>query len=186
MIAADTGHDLVLEDDFGYGNLNQLAAFLYSDYSPIVVQCPFLCHIAHDFGYEFSIDMTENLVVMMHRYRQDIIDSENRAVYKNGQSIGFDKVGGSQAARYNAEPGPHISDRKYEVWQEQCVLIPNALDVGYESLRGHPLWIEDRNFSIRQTSYDEEPDIVPTLRRLPDGALDAVRLIRKNQTRPAV
>lgn len=180
MIAHDTGHDLVLEDDFRYTNKNELAAFLYSDYGPQVIQCPFLSAIAHDIGYEFSIDMSECLVVMMHRYRRDIMRSEENARLKNGKKVNFEAIGESQRSRYYSDSDWHISDLKYEAWQDQCKMIPNALDVGYESLRDHPMWIESRNFSVRQTDENEEPDVVPTYRRMPVGFLDGLSAIQNN------
>ena len=178
MIAADTGHDLVLEDDFLYANADQLAAFLYSDYGPQVIQCPFLCHEIHDLGWLYGIDMNEVLVVMMHRYREDIIRSEDRARLKNGQAVRFDQIGESQKRKYHSAFAGHVSDLRYEAWEDQCKVIPNALDVGYESLRDHPLWIESRDFSVRQTDPDFEPEARLVLRPLPPGIIDGIRALQ--------
>lgn len=136
MIAHDTGHDLVLEDDFNCSNRTQFAAFLHADYGPQVIQCPFMCHEVHDFGYLYDIDMDECLVVMMHRYRADIIESEDRA------PPDFDAIGAGQRREYNGAQG-HASDVKYSAWMDQCQVIPNAMDLAYESLNDHPLWRND-------------------------------------------
>lgn len=136
MIAKDTGHDLVMEDSFNCSNRAMFAAFLHSDYGPQVIQCPFLCHEVHDFGYLYDIDMDECLVVMMHRYRGDIIESEKRS------PVNFDSIGNGQNREHNWAVG-HASDVKYDAWMDQCQVIPNAIDLAYESLRGHPLWRDD-------------------------------------------
>lgn len=139
MITHDTGHDLVIEDDFRFSQLPQLAAFIQADYGPIVVQCPFLADIIHDLKYLIDLDMSQALVVFMHRYRRDIIASETRA------RVDFQRVGESQKKRYHTKSNEHISDIRYEAWQDQQQMIPHSLDVGYESLRAHPLWVEDRS-----------------------------------------
>jgi hypothetical protein len=138
MIAADTGHDLVIEDDFGFAKLPQLAAFIQSNYAPIVVQCPFLADIIHDLKYLIDLDMDEVLVVFMHRYLRDIIASEDRT------RVDFNSMGNAIKKRINAESDQHVSDIRYEAWSDQCQVIPHALDVGYESMRQHYMWLEDR------------------------------------------
>lgn len=139
MIAHDTGHDLVVEDDFRFSQLHQLATFTQADYGSIVVQCPFLADIIHDLKYLIDLDMDHALVVFMHRYRRDIIASETRA------RVDFQRLGETQKKKYHTEANEHISDIRYEAWQDQQPMIPHSLDVGYESLRDHPLWIEDRS-----------------------------------------
>lgn len=159
MIAQDTGHDLVLEDDFGYSNINRMLAFIHSGYGPLVIQCPFLSHVIHDLEYIGDVDMDSSLIVFMHRYRRDIIDSELRANEKNG--VDFESVGEKTRYRYHFDGTMHASDLKYEAWEKQRPFVPNYLDLGYESLRGHPLWIEKRDFALRQTDYDSEGPSLP-------------------------
>lgn len=139
MIAYDTGHDLVIEDDFDCSNLIQLSAFLQADYGPKVIQCPFLSAVIHDMNYLLDVDMSKVLVVFMHRYRPDIIASEQRAT-----KVDFGRVAAGQKVAYHSNKVRHISDVKYEAWEDQRKVIPNYLDVGYESLKQHPLWVEDR------------------------------------------
>ena len=178
MIANDTGHDLVLEDDFYYSNLKQLLTFIQSDYGPLVVQCPFLSDIIHDLNYLGDIDMEQSLVVFMHRYRRDIIASEGRARTKNGSPVDFDRIAQGQKNRYHSKTAQHISDLKYEAWEDQCKVIPNGLDVGYEELKAHPMFINGkRNFSIRQTEPGVEPSLVPPQARLPGQFANAIRAL---------
>jgi hypothetical protein len=136
IVAFETGHDLVLEDEFTCSNRAQLSAFLHAGYGPMVVQCPFLTHEIHDLGYLYDIDMDNCLVVMMHRYRRDIIDSEERS------PVNFARVGMGRRRCYHSQGG-HASDIAYEAWADQCRVIPNAMDVAYESMSGHPLWRND-------------------------------------------
>ncbi len=162
MVAHDTGHDLVLEDDFKYSNSRQLAAFLHAGYGKQVIQCPFLCHEIHDLEYLYDIDMTECMVIMMHRDRRAIEASEARARLKDGRRVDFDRIGESEKRKLHIQSDAHISDLKYEAWKDQRNVIPHSMDVAYESLRGHPLWVEKRDFNLRQTSPDDEgPDMPP-------------------------
>lgn len=138
MIAHDTGHDFVIEDDIGFARLPQLAAFIQSNYGPMVVQCPFLSHIIEDLKYLIDLDYDDVMVVMMHRYRADIIRSEVRS------KLNFNLVGARTKMAYRSESEAHASDIKYLCWEGQCRVLPHAMDVGYESLKDHPLWIEDR------------------------------------------
>ena len=141
MIAQDTGHDLIIEDEFNRSNLALLAAFIQADYAPSVIQCPFLANIIHDLNYLIELDMQETLVVFMHRYVKDIIDSEMRS------PVAFELVSEHQQEEYNfgsIKLEQHISDFKYESWEEQRESIPHYLDQGYEALRNHPLWLDAR------------------------------------------
>lgn len=160
IFAHDTGYDLVLEDDFGYSDLAQLASFIYADYGPSVIQCPFLSHVIHDLPYLIGIDMEECLVVMVHRDIEDIKASESRAKDARGNSIAFGIINQQRKALgYNADGPDHIAEVCYEAWGRQKPMIPNTLDLQYESLKGHHLWIEQRDFSIRQTSPDDKTDL---------------------------
>ena len=159
IIAADTGHDLVLEDDFGYSRLDKFAAFVNGD-RPVVIQCPFLTPIIHDLPYLIGFDISEAMVVMMRRPTDEIIDSENRAVSQDGTKIAFHLIGEARKKRvYHDHSDKHISTVCYDAWEEQKRLIPTSVDVDYYALRGHPLWVEDRNFTVRQTADDDETDL---------------------------
>ena len=139
MIAHDTGHDFVIEDEFGFMNFAQLAAFVHSDCGPLVIQCPFLSPWITDLKYLIDLDMDDVLVVMMHRYRRDIVRSEMRS------GLDFRKIDAVGKEQYGERTNAHLSDIKYLHWEGQCQDIPHAMDVGYESLRDHPLWMEDRS-----------------------------------------
>ena len=138
MIAEDTGHDLVLEDEFTCSNLAQLSTFINADYGPQVIQCPFVAPVIHDLEWLIGADMNQAMVVFMHRFRGHIVRSEQNAETPFGGKVNFsgDKV----LRQHNSTISQHASDATYDAWQDQCKAIPNAMDVAYESLRGHPLW----------------------------------------------
>jgi hypothetical protein len=139
MIAHDTGHSFVIEDEFGFSRLVQLAAFVQSDCGPLVIQCPFISHQIDDLKYLIDLDYDDVLVVMMHRYRRDIVRSEMWS------GLDFRRIEAMGKARYLVQTNAHLSDVKYLHWEDQCQNIPHAMDVGYESLKGHPLWMDDRS-----------------------------------------
>lgn len=150
MIAQDTGHDLVIEDEFGFSKPRQLYAFLRAEYGPQVLQAPFICHEIHDLEYLYGIDLDDCLIVMMRRELADIIESEQRA------PVNFVHVGNGQRRLYNAVDQRHQAEIKYEVWELQRERIPHWLEVEYESLAEHPLWRADHKalpfqHAVRQT-----------------------------------
>lgn len=160
MIAADTGHDTVLEDDFGYSDLAQFAAFVHGDFGPRVIQCPFLTHVIHDLPYLLDFDMGSSLVVMMRRPVDEIELSEQRAVARDGKKIAFGQIGEARKKNaYHDHSDKHISTVCYESWEDQKRLIPNSIDLEYHSLRTHGMWVENRNFTVRQTADDDETDL---------------------------
>ena len=140
IIAEETGHDYIDEDDFG---INSYQAFkhVFNSRKKIVVQCPGLCHKAHEIG-EFD----NTAVVMMIRNVDDIIASQER--------IGWaaEKI---ERFKYNRLVGPPIAEIKYQYWEDvQKHQIKHQFEIVYESLKGHRLWVpkEKRTrFKIRQT-----------------------------------
>ncbi|RLC82301.1 MAG: hypothetical protein DRJ03_19245 [Chloroflexi bacterium] len=136
MIAADTGHRYIDEDD--YGPHNKAAWFnLITDSKNVVIQCPAMCRYVH---------CVRAFVVMMLRPLADIIASQERIGWGANEAI--------ELARYE-NASPPIAAVKYDFWRNhQRPAIDTWLEVEYESLRGHPLWIDKREraeFTARQT-----------------------------------
>lgn len=176
MIAADTGHDLVLETEFTCSNIPQLLTFIQSDYGPVVIQCPFLCHIVHDLDYIGAVDMDESLIVMMVRDIEDIQRSEEKAKFSTGESVDFVSIGRGQKYWSNAvEDSRHIAQIKYDAWDKQKQVIPHWLELEYESLRAHELWRDGRDFSVLQTNEPIIGDVVHKFVELDQGLIDAIR-----------
>ena len=163
MIAADTGYDLIVEDEFNCSSLTQLAALLQYNGSSKVIQCPFLSSVIHDLSYLIDVNMSKALIVWMKRDEQDIIESELRA-----ERVGFDKVALGQRAKYRVNTDRHISQIKAEAWQDQKAVIPHTMEIEYESLHFHELWIDSHK------DLPFQHDINTTMPKVFDDALRAV------------
>lgn len=138
MIAQDTGHRYVVEDEIEFSKIKLLREVIGAG-DTVVIQCPFFLPIIHQLNFCVDLDYDESCVVMMHRYRRDIEASEEKA-----KRVNFKRLGFGQKRLYGEFSERHVSDVKYEAWEKQRDQIPNTLDVGYPSLSGHPLWVEDR------------------------------------------
>lgn len=125
MIAYDTGHDYVDEEDINMDSLYQLCNFM-QERRRMVVQCPTLCRYVHLFSGDTIA------VVLMRRSVADIIASQKRIKW----SWEWLELG-----RYDRRDGV-IAEIKYQFWDtNQRQQIKHAFEVDYESLALHPLWL---------------------------------------------
>jgi len=126
MIAHDTGYRYVDEKEIAVGHPELLKALCAAEHG-FVVQCPALCHCVH----EFSADDT--LIILMRRKIEDIIASQERIKWKNEQD--------QLQRHYGGVRGP-ISVIRYKFWEEhQRPKVKYFLEIEYESLLAHPLWV---------------------------------------------
>ena len=152
MIAHDTGHTYVDEEAFGTYNLRDFTLILRR--SNIVVHCPAMSHVIHGVAECHDI-----LVVFMLRDTDDIAASEARIQWDRGPYIELAHFGyhGKRAKTYRLRGG-QIAPLKYKRWEMwQKALVWHHLELSYESLAAHPLWVpkEDRhNWTPEQTSND--------------------------------
>lgn len=143
MIAQDTGHSLVDESEYQWHDEAHWRQIV-QDGEGIVVHCPAMCHLVHEFGDDERV-----VVVLMRRDVRAIIASQERISWTEREEP-------RELAKYGADYGP-IALVKYEHWdQVQRDRIPEEqrFEVEYEDLEAHPLWIprEKRvNFGHRQT-----------------------------------
>lgn len=92
------------------------------------------------------------LVVFMHRDQADIADSHGGMRLESGERVAWGRVERTMLDRYNRVGG--LVDAIYADWQEQKKRIPNYLELEYEDLSEHSLWVpkEQRvGWSVRQT-----------------------------------
>lgn len=131
MIAADTGHAYL---DEGYlaeplerypDSIHKAKFFLTQGH--IVVHAPALCARINELGAE------DTLIVMMKRDVGQIIQSQQRINW-NWEA--------RELAAYGVKTGV-ISSVKYARWMAQKETIPNWREIEYESLRSHPLWVDE-------------------------------------------
>jgi hypothetical protein len=142
MIAQDTGYHFHIEMDVGVNRLDLLQE-LMRHHTSFVVQCPALCRYVHEFG-------APNVgIVLMRRNLVDILASKVR--------IGW---GGTheELDRYGLDHG--ISAQvKYHYWDTyQKWVIQNPIEIPYEALSIHPLWVPKAlraGFEPHQTSLED-------------------------------
>jgi hypothetical protein len=112
-----------------------------------VLQCPGLCAWLHVLGA-----FPDVLIVMMRRDIVDIIESERRI---NWQWAYAEYEQYKKAFKDKAELWEPISAYKYIVWEEvQRDQVKNYIELEYESLSDHPLWVPKEKrlgFEYKQT-----------------------------------
>jgi len=103
-----------------------------------VQHCPFL---ARTIG---QVSAVSTLVVYLRRDIRDIIKSQHRINWRDGK----------ERARWPGATWDTIAERKYAYWEtRQRQHVRHWLEVQYESLRDHPLWVPKkrrRGFGKRQ------------------------------------
>ncbi len=147
MIVEDLAVDYYEEEDVFYfcqtADVNKvdLRAFLkFVGGDPLVLRCPALCSQVHKYA-----DIEGLFVVLMVRPIDDILASQRRVRW------------GFEAHELKAYPGAKgsIARVKYDFWREvqAPVLNGKSLELHYESLAAHPMWVPKErraDFYIRQ------------------------------------
>ena len=140
MIARDTGYKYIDEDCFGVHNPRELIKFLLKDVA--VIQCPALFHLVHAFVAD------DTLIVVAKRNIEDIVASQKRVKWNSWNKKEFKKYG-------EKDNHKKISVVKYKYWDSvQKPLVKNWLEVEYDSLSDHPMWIKKgkrAKFHTKQT-----------------------------------
>ena len=150
IIAHDTGLRYVDEDEFSAHSESLFGIIVFNEIN-IVVQCPGMSHIIHKFSEH------DTLIVMMIRDIDDIVASEKRVGWDYGYFRELIKLGvpnSSSVLRTARRNKVKPSELKYKLWNEQKKTIQHYMELDYESLSNHPLWIpkEERlNFKENQT-----------------------------------
>lgn len=143
MIAHDTGYRSVREEGFGWSNEERFREWMARD--GVVLQAPFFAHLVH----MIPKWRTEALVVFMIRAVDYIHESQARMVTDIGNATGQGIANYRLRQLHTARLDAGVI---YENWSEQKLQIQNWIEVDYESLRDHPLWVTDRtHFHFRQT-----------------------------------
>ena len=136
MIAKDINYNFIDEKYFNYENIKKLSQITEMN---SVIHCPCLCHCIH----KFSNNNNNNLIVIMKRNISDIINSQKRISWNEQYEL----------TKYKNE-NLTISEIKYKNWELQKIKIKNFIEIEYESLKYHKLWISKefrKNFSDSQT-----------------------------------
>jgi len=150
MIAADTGHRYIDEAEFG---VHILAIWLrvVQDSRGVVVQCPGMSHRLCDIG-----TLDDVLVLWMLRPTSDILTSQRRIGWQDRQ----ERRHYMRLTPLASEPDSAISDVKLDYWRStQRARVAHWLELEYESLKEHPLWVpkeQRRRFTAKQWRVDDE------------------------------
>ena len=138
ILAKDTGLEYVDEDEVAVSDFRLLEWNLSK--GGVVVQCPGLCHKVHE------IEQPDTLIVIVRRRIDQIVASQKRINWGENEKI--------ELAKYGYTSGT-ISRIKYRYWEKrQKALIENSLEIEYDKLKDHPLFIEAakrKDFEWNQT-----------------------------------
>jgi hypothetical protein len=150
MIAYDTGYEFVDEEHFGVHS-ETLFRGMVAGRSEVIIQCPGLSHAIHRYSYD------DTLIIMMIRDVEDIVKSEKRIKWARGYwdellKLGIDYNDLRRARREGVRP----SELKYELWEtKQRDMVENYLELEYESLKDHPLWIpKEKRQGFKETQTE--------------------------------
>jgi len=144
MIAHDTGHDFVREEEFNFTNVEAFECMIEADYGPKVIQCPFMaCRIHH---------YTDCFVVWMVRPIEEIKASISQMQTPAGEQLFGHGWLAREMAAYHTERD--LFEVKQENWELQRERVQH-LELPYHSLVNHPLWVpkEQRDWHYRATEH---------------------------------
>lgn len=137
IIQEETSFRYIDEEDFGIHLPGELIAFLGED-ERIVVQCPGVSRWIHE------IATNGDIVIWMRRPTEEILASQKRINWSTA----------NERAKYRDiihDFSRPISEIKNEYWVQQRRVVPKYLEVTYESLTNHKLFIQNREgFENRQ------------------------------------
>jgi hypothetical protein len=139
MLAKDLGLTHIGEWAFGTHNHEDFFGLIEAS-KPFVIQAPTMSAYAH---------LLPCTVVWMNRNLADIQRSEKRINWNVHEQLERDSY-----FEHSQRPSAVI---KTEAWQkfQRIALGERAFDLDYESLKGHPMWVDPENrvcFTERQTS----------------------------------
>jgi len=143
IIACDLEYKHIDERQVDVRSMSKL--FKVLEDTNIVVQGPCFC------SQVAWIDTPDTIIIMMKRDINDIVESETRISWDEEKK---------ELSNYFKENGV-ISAVRYEMWdkyQKPNMKVP-FLELSYESLKEHPLWIEKparSNFDRRQYMIENE------------------------------
>jgi len=141
MIARDTGHIYVDETEFHVSDVELLwRRFREEPGVRHVVQAPGLCHIIH------NVASDDIAIILMRRDVDDIIRSQKRIRWRAEDEA-------SERRKYGELSSRPIAVIKYAQWEWQKLLIRHYVEIEYESLSRHPLWVpkeERKDFAWAQ------------------------------------
>ncbi len=137
MLAADLSLPCLLEESFD--TMDVAKFFAVAAGNEYVLQAPAMSAFCHH--------LPDTTVVFMRRKLTDILASQQRIRWT---------YGAIECSRYFRSNNEHPACIKYHFWdtQQKALLGHRAIDLEYESLRTHPLWLDKEkrvHFDSRRT-----------------------------------
>lgn len=146
MIAADTGHELILEEQCWFSH-RVMEGWLYDYSKPVVIQAPWAASMCHQYSDVF--------VIFMIRPVDKIETSQQRMWEKNGKPVWWPQFEMGERSKYHTDDfATPLAQIKYENWTHQQKRLPNHLSLHSRILEEHPLFIradQRQDFHVRQT-----------------------------------
>lgn len=144
MLSADLGLTYHDENEFGVFNLGKLHEIVKHD--EFVIQGPAVSFVCHELPVH---------VVFMRRSVEDIVASQERIGWGWANEAGERNTQVTKFGFQDADKYP-VAEIKYRIWEsiQRPLLGDRALEIEYESLRGHPFWVEKpdrKDWGPRQT-----------------------------------
>lgn len=140
-IARTLHYRAVREEEYGTHDVDRWRTLIDAGFH-LIIQCPAMSHLLH------VVADRDVLVVFMKRDIADIVASQERV---NWPALEKRRALG----KYNADEG-EPAPLKYTFWHDvQRDLIENWIELDYEALSTHPLWVpqaQRRHFGPRQTA----------------------------------
>lgn len=156
-IANDTGHHCAVEEKIKFDCRFLMDLHLRDD-RQFVIQCPFLAPIIHEYP--------GTLVVWVMRPRADVMASRGRMYGRRGFKVRPEPMVARMLQRYHARGDLYAI--QHENWGVQKTRLPNWLEIQYQDLKAHPLFVEHRDdFHVRQTELGQEIERKPPLDLIP-------------------
>jgi len=161
MIAHDTGHSIVPEKAFGFRDWKRMVGILQSASKPCVIHAPSMSNHLCDME---QVDPNV-FIVFVVRCPSDIVASENRIGRKKADVI----FRMTRRQYRNLVPVPKVAScmarQTYWFCVQRYLIDPSRwVEVQYESLREHPLWIPDeerQHFATHQTIVGKADEFYP-------------------------
>ena len=130
--------------------------------TPLVYHAPGVAHLLH------QVSSPDTAVIWMKRDPEEILQSARNKEWIPTVELKIykDRFPKDEELYYNTIIRG-LTKAKNEVWEEQKPRIENTFEIEYESLRSHPLWLDNRPFNKRSRAIS--PGTAPKSEPIPGG-----------------
>lgn len=154
-IAYDTGHRYIDEAEIHTDSIYEVFWLIQQYEESLVIQCPGLCHLAP----ALVKARDEFFLVMCMRDIKEIVASQKR-IHWDWEWLELLKYSHQPFLLYLNQHEP-IAKIKYEAWKhdKQSLSPKKYLEVQYDDMKNHPLWIpkeQRKDWGFSQTEILEE------------------------------